>query len=407
LTTADGFADSVAQAAERARPELVEQLLRLTGIDAPSGNAVGLAAAADSFAAELAALGGEVERHTRNGFTHLSTRLGPDGDRHVLILCHYDTVWPAGTAAERPGRFDGERLSGPGTFDMRGGIVAVLGALRLLGARRLPVPVQLLLTADEEVGSDSSEQLILDLAGDASLVLVPEPPLPGGGLKTARKGWSGYTIEVSGRAAHAGLEPEKGVSAIDELLDILREVLALGDPRLGTTVNIGAISGGTRPNVVAANASAEIEVRAISEAEQRRTDEALMALRATREGATVTLREEHGRPPMERTPEVAAAAERAQQLARLLGLELAEGAAGGTGDANLLAPLHVRLLDGLGPDGGGAHALHEHVLVDSLVQRTALIALLLADAGPASAEQLGRVHHGGELTVEGCGGGAG
>jgi glutamate carboxypeptidase len=182
------------EAAQSTRPELVERLLRLTAVDAPSGDALALRAAADVFAKELAELGGEVERHTESGITHLFTRLGPDGDGHVLILGHYDTVWPRGTAAERPGRVADGRLSGPGSFDMRGGIVAALGALRLVGPDRLPAPVQVLLTGDEETGSASSRQLIVELARNASLVLVTEPPLPGGALKTARKGWSSYTI---------------------------------------------------------------------------------------------------------------------------------------------------------------------------------------------------------------------
>lgn len=363
-------------AAELARPELVERLLLLTAVDAPSGEPAALGPAADAFAHELAELGGEVQRHERDGITHLSTRLGPDGDKHVLVLCHYDTVWPAGTAAQRPGRLVDGRLSGPGTFDMRGGIVAALTALRLVDT--LPAPVQVLLTGDEETGSASSEDLIVEMARSASLVLVTEPPLPGGALKTARKGWASYTIAVEGRAAHAGLDPDSGVSAIDELMDVLHDVNALRAPELGTTVNIGSVRGGTRTNVVAADASAEFELRATTVAEQARTEEALNSLRARRDGARLALTRNHGRPPMERTLAVASAARRAQELAALLGLQLDEGAAGGTSDANLIAPLGIPVLDGLGPDGGGAHALDEHVLVDSLVQRTALIALLLA-----------------------------
>lgn len=375
-----GLAGSAMEAAQGARPELVERLLRLTAVDAPSGDTLALRAAADVFAEELAELGGEVERHTESGITHLSTRLGPGGDGHVLILCHYDTVWPRGTAAERPGRVADGRLSGPGSFDMRGGIVAALGALRLVEPDRLPAPVQVLLTGDEETGSASSQELIVELARNASLVLVTEPPLPDGGLKTARKGWSSYTIEVAGRAAHAGLDPDRGVSAIDELVDQLREVSALRSREQGTTVNVGTLSGGTMTNVVAAAASAQLEIRATTAAEQARTDEKLRSVQPARGGATVTVTRNHSRPPMERTPAVAAAARRAQELAHLLGFELGEGPAGGTSDANFVAPLGVPVLDGLGPEGDGAHAVHEHIRVDSLVERTALIALLLARA---------------------------
>jgi glutamate carboxypeptidase len=365
------------EAAEDARPDLIQQLLRLTAVDAPSGDQMGLRGAVDVFGEELAALGGEVKRHTESGITHLSTRLGPAGGRPVLILCHYDTVWPRGTAAERPGRMSDGVLSGPGVFDMRGGIVAALGALRLLDE---PGPVQLLLTGDEETGSESSRELILEFAREASLVLVTEPPLPGGGLKTSRKGWATYTLEVSGRAAHAGLDPDRGVSAIDELVDQLRDVAALRNPQEGTTVNVGTLRGGTMTNVIAPDASAELEIRAVTVAEQERAHDGMRSLRARRDGAELTVTRRHSRPPMERTPEVAAAAARARELADHLGFELGEGAAGGTSDANLVAPLGVPVLDGLGPEGDGAHAVHEHIRVDSLVQRTALIALLLSDS---------------------------
>jgi glutamate carboxypeptidase len=377
LTQAADLADRLMQAAEDARPDLVKQLLRLTAVDAPSGDPMGLRGAVDAFEEELAALGGEVERHAESGLTHLSMRLGPADEKPVLILCHYDTVWPRGTAAERPGRMSEGVLSGPGVFDMRGGIVAALGALRLLDD---DPPVQLLLTGDEETGSESSRDLILEFARDASLVLVTEPPLPGGALKTSRKGWATYLLEVTGRAAHAGLDPDRGVSAIDELVDQLRDVAALREPQRGTTVNVGTLRGGSMTNVVAAEASAELEIRAVTVAEQERADAAMHSLRARRESAALSVTRRHSRPPMERTPEVAAAAARAQELARGLGFELGEGAAGGTSDANLVAPLGVPVLDGLGPEGDGAHALHEHIRVDSLVQRTALIALLLADS---------------------------
>lgn len=376
MTQAADLPARVMAAAEDSRPQLVDQLLRLTRVDAPSGDQIGLRDAVDRFEEALAELGGEVKRHTVSGVTHLSTRLGSEGDGHVLILCHYDTVWPRGTAAERPARMADGVLSGPGVFDMRGGIVAALGAVRLLG-EGLSRPVELLLTGDEETGSESSRELILERARDASLVLVTEPPLPGGALKTSRKGWATYSLEVKGRAAHAGLDPDRGVSAIDELVDRLGDVTALRDPQKGTTANIGTLTGGAMTNVVAADASAELEIRALTLAEQERADEAMRSLSARRDGAELTVTRRHSRPPMERTREIAAAAARAKELARKLGFELGEGAAGGTSDGNLVAPLGVPVLDGLGPEGDGAHAVHEHIVVDSLLQRTALIALLL------------------------------
>jgi glutamate carboxypeptidase len=378
LTQAADLAGRVMDAAAECRPQLVDQLLRFTCVDAPSGDQMGLRSAADKFEEALAELGGQLERHTVSGVTHLSTRLGPEGDGHVLVLCHYDTVWPRGTAAERPGRMADGVISGPGVFDMRGGIVAALGALRLL-RDDLTRPVELLLTGDEETGSETSRDLILKHARGASLVLVTEPPLPGGALKTSRKGWATYSLKVTGRAAHAGLDPDRGMSATDELIDQLANARAARNPEAGTTMNIGTIAGGTRTNVVAAEASAELEIRALTVAEQERADDLMRSLSARRDRAELSVTRRHSRPPMERTAEVAAAAARAKELARELGVELGEGAAGGSSDGNLVAPLGIPVLDGLGPEGDGAHAVHEHILVDSLVQRTALIALLLAD----------------------------
>jgi glutamate carboxypeptidase len=372
-------AEQIRPLAAEAREPLIDLLLGLSQVDAPSGDREALQHAANAFAAELDATGAPVSRHCVDGIPHLEARIGPPGDRHVLVLCHYDTVWPAGAAAKRPAYVDGGRIHGPGTFDMRGGIAAVLGALRLLGPEALPRPVRLLFTGDEETGSASSSELITALAGKASLVLVPEPPLPGGGLKTSRKGWSAYRIDAQGREAHAGLEPDRGVNAIDVLVDALLAARSLQDPERGTTVNVGTISGGSRVNVVAGEAHAELEVRATTVAEQERVHSALAALHTTRQGAALTVAPLHVRPPMERTPALAAAAQRTRALARLIGLALDEGPAGGTSDSNLIAHLGVPVVDGLGPEGGGAHALDEHVMIDSLVQRAALIALLLAD----------------------------
>ncbi|MHB1572302.1 MAG: M20/M25/M40 family metallo-hydrolase, partial [Solirubrobacteraceae bacterium] len=304
--------------------------------------------------------------------------VGPLSGRRTLVLGHYDTVWPAGTAALRPVQRDGNVLRGPGLFDMRGGIAAAITALRLLGADRLPVRTTLLITPDEETGSSTSRARIVELARDARWVLVLEPPLQGGGLKTARSGWAVYRLETTGRAAHAGLEPERGVSAIDELCDALVDARRLAAPERGTKLNAGVISGGTAVNTVAAGAHALLDVRAQSVAEMERVDAGLRALRPARAGASLDLQQLHVRPAMERTPAIAKAFEHARADAALLGIELTEGSAGGTSDANLFAHSGIPVLDGLGPDGGGAHAEDEHLLVDSLVERTALIGMLLA-----------------------------
>jgi glutamate carboxypeptidase len=363
--------------ARAARGELVSLLLDLAAVDAPSGDAVGLQRAEAQLAAELLDLGADLQRHPGPAGVQLEAHLGPGTGEPVLILCHYDTVWPAGTASARRPRLEGGRVHGAGTYDMRGGIVAALGAVRLLGDR-LRRPVQMLFTPDEETGSASSRERIIALGRDAAVVLVPEPPLPGGALKTARKGWAAYRLDAVGRPAHAGIEPERGVSAIDELVDALRRVRELADHDSGTRINVGTIEGGTLPNVVAARAAAVLDVRATRLAEQERVDAALVELGPGRAGAELVVTRLHHRPPMERTPQIAASAARARELAALLGLDLGEGAVGGTSDANFLAPLGVHVIDGLGPDGQGAHALDEQVIVASLVERAALIALLIA-----------------------------
>ncbi len=357
--------------------EVVAPRLGLAAVDAPSGDAAALRDAETVLAAELRATGGELRRHPGPAGTHLELRVGPVEGPPVLVLCHYDTVWPAGTAARRPaGSADGW-VHGPGTYDMRGGIVAVLGALRLLAPVGPSRPVRVLLTADEETGSATARDLILRHGREAALVLVPEPPLAGGALKTARKGWAVYRLETRGRAAHAGIEPERGVSAADELVDQLLRVRMLADPHVGTTVNVGTVQGGTAANVVAEGACAELDVRATCSAEQTRVDHALVALAPVREGADVRVHRLHMRPPMERTAAIAEMFTRARELAATIGISLREGSAGGTSDGNLVGALGVPVLDGLGPEGAGAHALDERVRIASLTDRAALIALLI------------------------------
>jgi glutamate carboxypeptidase len=374
------LADELVRGAREQRPRLVELVLSLAALDAPSAaGAEALAAAAEQLARELAATaGGRLTRTAGPQGELLELELGAGGGPHLLVLGHYDTVWPAGTAARRPPREDGGVITGPGVFDMRGGIAAALTALRLLGAERLACRTVVLLTPDEETGSASSLARIDELGRDARCVLVLEPPLPGGRLKTARSGWAAYRLSAHGRSAHAGIEPERGVNAIDELCDALVETRALADPGRGTTINTGVIGGGTLANIVAAEAHALLDLRVRVAAEQQRVDRALAALAPRRAGAELTLERLHARPAMERTPAIAAAFEHARAIAALLGLDLGEGSVGGTSDANLLAHHGVAVLDGLGPEGGGAHAEDEHIVVDSLVQRAALIALLLA-----------------------------
>ena len=358
---------------------IVADLAALVALDAPSGDVALLNANAAILERRAQEIGGRVRRWETEAGTHLEARFGPEAGRPVLLLAHYDTVWPRGTAEVRPFSREDGIIRGPGVFDMRGGLVAALSAVAALTALDLlDRPVVVLLTADEEIGSTTSEELIVTLGRQAAAVLVPEPPLPDGGLKTQRKGVLTYGLSVRGLASHAGLDPERGISAVHELLDLAQAARTLADPSCGTTVNIGLFGGGSRANVVAADASAEIDVRVATQSEYERVETWFRGVGAAAPGATATVELRNARPPMERTPAIATAAARAKELAALLDLELTEGAAGGASDANFLAKYEVPIIDGLGPRGGGAHALDEHIIVDSLLERVALLALLVA-----------------------------
>jgi glutamate carboxypeptidase len=313
--------------------------------------------------------------HVRAVFasTHAST------ERPALVLCHFDTVWPAGTLAARPFRMQDGRAYGPGIFDMKASLVLVeyaVRALKTLGVR-LPRRIVALLTSDEEIGSPASRAIIEDEARRCAYALVMESPLAGGCLKTARKGVGQFTVEIEGRAAHAGIEPEKGLSAVHELAHQILHIQALGNAAAGTTVNVGVVQGGTVSNVVPAHASALVDVRVATRDEARRIEASMRTLKNVIPGVSVQVQGGFNRPPMERTPEIAALFEKAREVGNRIGLDLTEGATGGASDGNLTAALGVPTLDGLGAVGAGAHAESEYIEIDSLADRAALLAGLL------------------------------
>lgn len=311
---------------------------------------------------------------------HLRMELGPsNGERPILLLGHFDTVWPVGTLAGMPFRTDGPFAYGPGSLDMKGGLVLGIHALSALQeADLLRVPVVFLFTSDEERGSLTSRPLIEAEASAARAVLVLEPAA-GGALKTARKGIGIFRVEVEGLAAHAGSNPELGVSAIEEMARLILDLHGLNDSSTGTTVNVGVVNGGTRPNVTAAAASAEVDLRVTNLAEAQRLEETILGLRPHNPKARVVVTGGINRPPMERTPGVAALFEMARGVARGLGFELGEASVGGASDANFVTPLGVAVIDGLGAVGDGAHATHEHVEIASLPIRASLIAGLIRE----------------------------
>ncbi|MGI8549201.1 MAG: M20 family metallopeptidase [Dehalococcoidia bacterium] len=367
---------------ERLEPRLSEmlELLRdLVSIESPTDDR----AALDRMKARLeelfAPLGAIEHFPQEQAGDHFLVRVpGQTEEQPGLALCHYDTVWPLGSLMQYPFQIEDGIARGPGVFDMKGGIVILLYALgELLGRPRRPLWI--LFTSDEETGSASSRGLIEDLARQCAHALVFESPLPAGALKTARKGTGRYLLTIEGRASHAGVEPEKGISAVQEAAHQVLAVHALNAPQAGTTLNVGVLHAGTRANVVAASAKAEIDVRVARSDEAERVDAALRRLKPRLEGAVLTIEGGLHRPPMERIPATVALFERARAIAASMGVELGEGATGGGSDGNFTVALGLGTLDGLGPEGAGAHAAHEQVLVESLPRRAALTAGLLAE----------------------------
>jgi glutamate carboxypeptidase len=301
------------------------------------------------------------------------------GERQVLLLGHFDTVWPVGEIARMPLRRDTDRLHGPGVFDMKAGLVIAMTAVRALAHARAASGLRqvLLFTTDEEIGSRTSRALIETEARRSDAVLVLEPSLPGGAVKTSRKTIGEFELTVRGVAAHAGIAPGQGASAIHELSRQVLEVLRLQDADHGISVNVGTISGGTRSNVVAEEAHASVDVRARRTDDARRIEEALRRLTPFDPHVQVSISGGFDRPPLERTAGVVRLYEMASQIARDLGRTLGEGGTGGGSDGSFTAALGVPTLDGLGALGEGAHASHEHIVISELPWRAALVAELI------------------------------
>lgn len=358
---------------------LVETTAALAALESPTPDKAAVDRCGRETARRLEALGAGVEFvPSQTTGDHLRAAFGA-GDGQILLLGHIDTVWPVGQVERMPVRREGNRLYGPGVFDMKAGI-----ALGMLAAAAVTRPgaglgrrVALLLTADEERGSGASRELVEEEARRSAAVCVLEPALPGGALKTGRKGAGEFELTVRGVPAHAGLEPERGASAVSELAAQIGALDALADPARGVTVNVGVVEGGSRPNVVAEHARAVVDVRARTAADARRVTEAVRRLQPHDARTSLAVRGDFSRPPLERSPDVVRLYGMARDVARALGRELGEGQAGGGSDGNLTAALGVPTLDGLGAVGDGAHALHEHVEVDQLPWRAALLAGLL------------------------------
>lgn len=373
---------NLAAALRAALPEMLADIEELVTCESPSDDLAAVAASAETVArVGVRRLGAAPERIVTGGRTHLRWRLG-DGPSRVLLLGHHDTVWPLGSLAARPFTVEEGVLRGPGCFDMKAGVVVALHAAAAAlstaadGGRRPGVTI--LVTGDEEVGSPSSRELIEAEAADCVAALVLEASADGGALKTERKGTSLYRIRALGRAAHAGLEPERGVSATVELAHQVLAVTALADPGRGTTVTPTVLSSGTTTNTVPAEGGLAVDVRVRDTAEQDRVDAAVHALRPVLDGARLEVGGGPNRPPLAAYASAALFA-RAVALAADLGLPTpAQAAVGGASDGNFTAGAGTPTLDGLGAVGGGAHAESEHVVVAELPRRAALVAALVS-----------------------------
>jgi glutamate carboxypeptidase len=358
----------------------------LVETESPSGDVEGSRAAASLLAEAARATPGvtSVERIESPEYgEHLRIRAfdqARQGAGTILLVGHTDTVHPRGSLAERPWREEDGRIYGPGIFDMKANCALALEAIRACAASGLSPRrhVVLVLTCDEETGSETGRALLEAEAADALCALVLEPPASGGRVKTARKGTGIFTLEVRGRAAHAGLEPEKGASAILEVARQIERLHALNDSSRGSAVNVGVVSGGTRSNVVAAEARAEIDVRFSTQEEARRLDAEIRQARPFDDRVQLFVRGGINRPPLERTEGVAALYMKARRIAALLDFELDETSVGGASDGNFIAAKGTAVLDGLGIGGDGAHATHEHIIRDDIPVRGALLAALIA-----------------------------
>lgn len=360
---------------------ILELIREIVDIESPSHN-VGQSKAVISLIVKKAReipLPLEIEKIPAENYgEHLLIRAFPSDEKKFFLLGHTDTVHPVGTKEQNPTRIEGDRFYGCGIFDMKSNVILMLEALRFFAetGRRPARPITILLSCDEEVGSHTGRPLVEREAADAAVSFVFEPSFDGK-VKTGRKGTGIYTLRAHGIPAHAGLEPEKGASAILEISRQIEKLHSLNHSENGTTVNVCTIKGGTTTNVIPEHAECSIDVRFSTAAEAARVDRAIRSLTPVDERVSLEVLGDINRPPMERTADVAALYERARSLAESFDYDLGETQVGGASDGNFVSALGVPVLDGLGIAGAGAHTLHEHILVSDVAKRATLIVSIL------------------------------
>jgi glutamate carboxypeptidase len=362
-------------------PRMLDLLKRLVETESPSHDKAAVDRLGALVAGECRRQGAAIKMHPQSSVGDLVEVHWGEGRNGILLLAHMDTVHPMGTLERMPFRELEGRIMGPGTQDMKGGIAAGLTALAaLVETHMLPDrPVTALFTSDEEIGSPASRPLIEALARQSALVLVLEPAMPDGAIKTWRKGVGDFVITVRGRASHAGGDHEKGRNAIEELSRQVLAIQKMTDYDLGTTLNVGVIRGGTATNVVPNEAIAEVDLRVMRPGEAERIISALNALKPALDGTTIEVSGGLNRPPMPFNDTNRAAFEKAKAIAARINIELKAGGTGGASDANFVAPLGIPVLDGLGPVGDGEHSEREFIFKDSLSERARLLAAILCE----------------------------
>ncbi len=359
---------------------LKARLRELVEVESPSEDKAAVDRANALVESWVGELGGKVKRHKQKAFGDvLEIKFGPARSKRgrVLLLGHLDTVWPMGTLAKMPWREADGKIFGPGVLDMKVGVVMALEAIAAVQAMGMGRPVTLLLNSEEEVGSPVSRAITERVAKECAAVFVMEPA-QGLAYKTARKGVGHFDLRVEGVGSHAGVDFERGHSAVLEMARLVQRVSAMTDLKRGLTVNAGVIHGGTRSNVVASECVAEVDVRIVKARDAARVEKLFHGLKTADKACRLTVSGGINRPPMERKAGTIALFKQARKLASEMGFVLDEAATGGGSDGNFTAALGVPTLDGMGAVGAGAHAAHEHIVAAHMVERTTLLAGMLA-----------------------------
>ncbi len=360
--------------------QILKDLEALVSLESPSTDKTLLDRTAEyiaEYGSRMLGVKPEIIKNSEAGNNLLFNIPGRTEDKPVLILTHYDTVWSEGTLKRMPFNVEGNIITGPGVFDMKGGLIQGFWAVRaLLQGHKIERPLRILCTSDEEIGSESSRKLIEEESSRAYSVIVLEASKDGM-VKTGRKGVGRYEVKVIGKAAHAGLDHKNGINAIDELARMVLELHAMTDYQKGTTVNVGVMRGGTRSNVVPAEASAEVDLRVETLDEATRIDNMIRNLKPRNSSARIEITGELNRPPMERNENNVNMYLNAKKIAEEMGLDLKDCVVGGASDGNFASALGIPVLDGMGMVGGNAHAEGEFVYKDTVAERTTLLALFL------------------------------